>query len=424
MKNLILLAIGATLLSTSAFASKARLEALGEDFNGSQYIDDNRNMFLNAAEIHNHHDFLTFEFGNTEAVFDREAEPKATGGYFGKHGDAVWGLYLGQDSNTASSLRSRPFIAFVDLGLPVYNDFVTVNEQINNNNTVDLFYGRDGAVKWGVRLSHSQSSNEQNTTGFGDTSQKATLLGLGAIAGDWEYYANIGLQNEAEVKDFDGTLFLGVLNGEDYRVKGGLGVQAGAIKTLANNDKFFAEVRKIDIDQTAVDDVTVPGPITVNIKNTMSITRANFGYAGQNKFNDMATGFYRLEYWQETTENQAYIEDYNVSQMYVRATVGLEAQATSWLVLRGSVRTNIHSLEDVEDKPNGEDGERTIDFLDVNLGASITFGDFVIDGLISNDSNGDGAIDPTNDAEFGAEDNNGILRTDSLMSRVSMTYRF
>ena len=156
----------------------------------------------------------------------------------------------------------------------------------------------------------------------------------------------------------------------------------------------------------------------------MSITRANFGYAGQNKFNDMATGFYRLEYWQETTENQAYIEDYNVSQMYVRATVGLEAQATSWLVLRGSVRTNIHSLEDVEDKPNGEDGERTIDFLDVNLGASITFGDFVIDGLISNDSNGDGAIDPTNDAEFGAEDNNGILRTDSLMSRVSMTYNF
>ena len=216
MKNLLLLGIGATLLSTSVFATKARLEALGEDQFGSQYIDDNRNMFLNAAQIHNHADFLTFEFGDTDGVFDREAEPKATGGYFGKHGDAIWGVYFGQDSNTASSLRLGPFNAVLGLvqnngasvESQIRSDVNTIDKEVGTNNTIDFFYGREGAMKWGVRLSHSQSSNEQGVTNqFDEGSQSATLLGLGAIKGDWEYYLNAGLNNEAEIKNFDSSMF-------------------------------------------------------------------------------------------------------------------------------------------------------------------------------------------------------------------------
>ena len=154
MKNLILLAIGATLLSTSAFATKARLEALGEDQFGSQYVDDNRNMFLNAAEIHNHHDFLVFDAGDTANSTDTAASPKASGGYFAKNGDAIYGVYLGQDSNTAAQLRVAPLIGALNAGTITAGEFATLSNQVTNNNTLDVFYGREAAMKWAVRLSY------------------------------------------------------------------------------------------------------------------------------------------------------------------------------------------------------------------------------------------------------------------------------
>lgn len=441
MKNLILLAIGATLLSTSAFASKARLEALGEDQFGSQYISDNRNMFLNAAQIHNHADFLIFEFGDTGGVFDREAEPKATGGYFARNGDAIYGIYLGQDSNTASSLRLGPFNAILGLvqassalSTQIRNDIDTIDAEVGNNNTIDFFYGRDGAMKWGLRLSHSQSSNEQGVANqFDEASQSATLLGLGVVSGDWEYYLNAGLNNEAEVKNFDTTMFdadgigaggAGLLTGKDYSVKGGLGVQGGAIKQLGDGAVGFVEVRSITIEQDGLGDVNT-GSAVLNLDQDQTFNSVNLGYAKAHKMNDALTAFYRLEYYQNSYDNFNYIKDWETKTSYVRATLGFEHRTLSWLHFRGSVSNNIISEEDVDGHPSDEDGKRTIDNVQVRLGASIVFGDFQIDGLIANDTDGDGTLDETNtNTDFAADDDNGILRTDSLLSRVSFAYNF
>tara|TARA_B100001971_G_C18268012_1_gene596252 strand:+ start:5763 stop:7016 length:1254 start_codon:yes stop_codon:yes gene_type:complete len=417
MKNLILLAIGATLLSTSAFASKARLEALGEDHFGSQYVDDNRNMFLNAAQIHNHNDFLIFEAGDTGNTLDTASTPKASGGYFARNGGAIYGIYFGQDSNTAAGLRAAPILGNIGGSAGQYTaaEAGVVTNAVENNNTLDIFYGRDGAMKWAARLSYSSSEIGQAQSDgtdqiYEDSSQSAMLLGLGAISGDWEYYINAGLNNEAEVNGITPTSG----GSFDFAVKGGLGLQIGAIKDLGDGAKGFVEVRQINIEETELD----------ALDGEWSVQRINLGYGKAQKMNDTLTAFYRVEYFQETNENYAYVEDYEIKTSFVKATMGFEAMATSWLTLRGSVANNLISEEDVDGSSSGEDGKRTIDAVNVALGATVKFGDFSIDGLITNDTDGDGALDEVADTTTEENDKDGVLRTDSLMSRVSFTYNF
>src|SRR5690606_13118987 len=97
MKKQIAIALGLAVVSTSAFATKARLEALGEDANGSMFISDNRNVFLNPATINYHKDFVTLEWGDTTQAVDAAETPRAEGGFFKASGNMVYGLYLGSE---------------------------------------------------------------------------------------------------------------------------------------------------------------------------------------------------------------------------------------------------------------------------------------------------------------------------------------
>jgi len=51
MKKSVLVVAGLAVLSTSAFASKARMEALGQGSASSLYLSDSRSVFLNAASL-------------------------------------------------------------------------------------------------------------------------------------------------------------------------------------------------------------------------------------------------------------------------------------------------------------------------------------------------------------------------------------
>src|SRR5690606_39517802 len=71
MKRKLALALGLAVISSSAFATKARLQALGEDVYGSKYISDNRNIFINAAYINLYKDQITYEYGDTTSARDQ-----------------------------------------------------------------------------------------------------------------------------------------------------------------------------------------------------------------------------------------------------------------------------------------------------------------------------------------------------------------
>jgi poly-gamma-glutamate capsule biosynthesis protein CapA/YwtB (metallophosphatase superfamily) len=104
MKKQLIVALGLAVLATPAMASKARLQALGEDTFGSFYINDNRNIFLNAAHVNNHKDFVTFETGSTiaDGADDSAAAPRPEGGVFFGQGNLVYGVQLGNESNTSN----------------------------------------------------------------------------------------------------------------------------------------------------------------------------------------------------------------------------------------------------------------------------------------------------------------------------------
>ena len=146
MKKQIAIAAGLAVLSTGALASKARLQALGEDTYGSFFIDDARNVTLNPAHLNSHKDFVIMEFGNNAdqtaasletADQDSASRPRAEGGFFKSAGNLVYGLYFGDESNTGNALR------FLSMG----------TSKVFESNVTSLYLAGDAGVQWGVKLS-------------------------------------------------------------------------------------------------------------------------------------------------------------------------------------------------------------------------------------------------------------------------------
>jgi hypothetical protein len=389
MKKQLISVLGLAILATPAFASKARLLALGEDIYGSFYVNDNRNVFYNAAQVNNHKDYVTFEWGNTTAAAETNASPKAEGGFFKTHGALVYGVQLGSESVSSAGFRGA--------------SGVTIQE----SNNIDLFVGGDAGVKWGANLTYSKTAKDESNN---DQKQEAMRSRFGVIAGDLEAFANVNLSNKAE----SGTT--------TAEFKGKLGYQVGAVYNL-NDYKVFADYR------------TLKGEASGLIDGDIKSSQLQVGAGRISKLNDKSTLFTKIQYQMVNAENSTttvvpgadltgafgdnwevgatsiacglstaiFCEEYKAS--FIPVTVGLEHEATSWLALRGSIVQTVWGSE--EDASNERSFAAS---TKVNAGASLKFGEMSVDGLI-----GSGAGNST-DA--------GVVNTDNLMSRVSMTYKF
>ncbi|MBA2405877.1 MAG: hypothetical protein H0V66_13960 [Bdellovibrionales bacterium] len=369
MKKQLVVALGLTVLAAPAFASKARLQALGEDVNGSFYINDNRNVFLNAAQVNNHKDLVTFEWGDTTNGTDNAATPRAEGGVFKTMGNMVYGLYLGSESNTSNFFRSA--------------SGVTIAEE----NNIDLFVAGDAGIKWGANLTYSKSADDETN---GDANQSALRTRFGVIAGDIEGYANINIDNKAES---------GVAGNE---FDGKLGYKVGAIYNL-NDYRVFADYQSFE------------GEADGAIDGDLESTQLQVGAGRSTRLNDKATLFTRAQYTQSKSDiDVGTSADQDIKSKAIPVVIGLEYDAASWLVLRSSIGQNIWSTVD-NDGNKSPAHETTV----VNAGATLKFGELSVDGVIGNND----GVDTTGTGANTAA-GNGNLRTDNLMSRVSMTYRF
>lgn len=397
MKKQILTVIGLAVLATPALASKARLQALGEDIYGSAYIEDNRNIFLNAANIHNYKDMVTFEWGNTSSTgADNVNAPKAEGGVYLSSGNYVYGVHLGDEANDSTLMRRAG-------GLSA--------DQAKEENNVGLFFGGDTGLKWGASLVYSKSENKEATTAQSGE-QQAIRARLGAFLNkDLETFASVNISNKAE--NGDGTA----------EFKGKLGYRLGAIYNL-NDWKAFATWTKL-VGSNEITD------------KEQTLSNIEIGAGRSEKLNDKFTLFTKASYVMLNTENESVTgaagalggacgatvnaagasasviacEEYSRNTLPV--VIGMEYSATSWLMLRGSVTQAIYGKE--KDK----DDSRSVNSTTVvAAGASLVFGDMTIDGVVGNNTDG------STPGNTGTSSGNGQLRTDSLLSRVSMTYRF
>lgn len=377
MRKQLTVVLGLAVLATPAFASKARLQALGEDIYGSFYVNDNRNIWLNSAQINNHKDLVTFEWGAQPAQ-DSNATPRGEGGVYKSHNNLVYGIHFGGASNSSNMFRQAA-------GVTSFED-----------NNIDLFLGGDAGVKWGANLGYSMSGDDETAN---DANQKSLRSRLGVIAGDLEAYANINIINKAE----SGA------PGAEAEWEGKLGFQVGAIYNM-NDYRLFADLRHFTGEANDED---------------VKFQQLQVGAGRVTRLNDKANLFTRAQVTYAKAENDGAVgsvfggaacdagalgcEEYKTIRVPV--VIGLEYDATSWLVLRTSVGQTIWGNEEDKDDKRGLAATTR-----VNAGATLKFGELSVDGVIGNDNSGTPG-DST-------ADGGGYLRTDSLMTRVSMTYRF
>jgi hypothetical protein len=375
MKKNVLVIAGLAVLSTSAFASKARMEALGQgSATGSYYIADSRSIFSNPADLNGMKNYIVTEWG-TSAVTDAATTPRAEGGFFRDAGAFAYGLYLGSDTSRVSHTGTY----------------------LDQSNAMDLFLAGDMGIKWGARVHYAGSKDETTATA---KKHSALGLGLGLTQGDLSAYLDMDLADKStgdgttagntdSLKPsftlgasyaWSGYTFFGEYTSNKHEKKEG--TTTITTTTSKNSEIVLGAGRVHEINPTArlITDVTLHMEKATNIDTTY----------GTDVLADAVKKYNRLP-----------------------VTLGVEADATSWLVLRGSVSQNVI----ISDYTNTAGKKVTkANSTDVNAGATLNFGKLKVDGTVGTTGASRGA---TTD---GTEQ--GVLATDNLMTRVGVTYMF
>ena len=349
--------------------------------------------------------------GQAGTDLDGEANPKAQGGFFRSSGNAVYGVYLGEEQNTSMLLRHT-----------AENPGGTVGSVLKPDNVVDLFYGMEmGSMRWAANFLYSKSEVEDAGTPANNREQTAMAVRLGASTEMWEAHANMSLKGETKTnaaatdgnEEFDGSL--GLHLGGSYKLGGG--------KVIANYKSLKWDIKN----------------------NTHTSVEAKYSqmWLGYGHEQEVAGGTLYSQVYYTSTKVEAPFTTASgaaeLKQTLIPLVVGYEAKANDWLTLRGSVSANLQGK--VENKGiNGvnfdatvaavlagafgattntaaETRKETIDgAVAVSAGATLNFGKLSIDGLIgSTGSNrGTGAVGNTN----------GVLSMDNLLTRVGMSYAF
>lgn len=407
MKKHLVLGAALAVFATPAFATKARLIALGEDLGGSLYINDNRNIFLNSAHANNYKDTAIFELGGDGAAGtkqDTNLAPQAEGGVLYGWNNMVAGAYFGGESASVNEARSY---------------LVTNRRVIHQDNQLDLFLAGESSVKWGANLTYSQNKDDTDGT-FNDVESQTLSARLGVVAGKIEGFLNVSLINS-----FEADLDAGAGDKEEF--KGKLGYELGGTYRIDNQASVFAFWRHAAWEQeSSVSQVaaTAGAPAYTGEADAQT-DRFIVGYGRETKLNDKATLFYKASYVLNKREldtkddGKATIDDYAVP-----VVIGLEHDSASWLTLRGSITQSIFNEQDNEYDEDllplvntnvvaaNPDKKRTRrNTTTVAAGATLKFGDFAVDGLVARDAGGTGAT-------------NGVVNSSNLMTRLAMTYKF
>lgn len=381
MKQLLVIAIA--LASTTAFASRARVTSLGN----SAHITDTQSIFSNPAKMFLMGDFVSLESGKTatntvsgSALMNNNAE----GTIVRSMGDAKVGLGLGHKSTNASGFGSR--------GLLSAGALAAAGIQLEQQNPIELFYGmKSSDLTWAGTLVYSNFNDKQN-----DIKESSMGVRLGALMGAWDISAAIGLGNKVETAiagptkvEFKGTtgvsLYAGYTMNSMYYF--GEVVLAGAKMDVGGNEAANVDAQKFTIG--AVESVKKDG----------------------NEF------FYGASLVNSTVKNDGSAlttDDTKETSMSLPIIVGLEAEATSWLTLRGSLTQTV-----ILDNSKKETGSTTnFEFAPgenntaVAVGAGLKFNKVTVDGTLTG---------LTTDSTGAA---NQQLNGNDLLTTVGLTYMF
>lgn len=367
MKKNVLVIAGLALVSTSAFASKARIESFGN--NAKLYIKDQRNIFRNAATVNSNTNMIVTEWGKSQSSdFDKDvagSTPRAEGGFFRQAGSLNYGLYLG---NNATDDRTVP--STTDAGY------------LTQDNALDLFIGGDAGLQWGARVHYANSKNEM---GAGqEMKNNAMGVGAGIVMGQLEVYTNVTIADKSEgTAELDANGNYTNFAAGEFKKKPSFDV--GASYDL-NGTIVFAEVSMNKAEEGTV--THKDNSYLLGAGRVMELTPT------ARVFGNVAFEYSKKD-----------IAGTDTKGMTLPVAFGFEADATSWLTLRGSVGQNV-VLNNTKSTTAGVETKSTnANTTNVTAGASLTFGKLALDGYVGTQAT-------------------GKLDADNLFSRVGVTYNF
>lgn len=449
MKKMMMIGSALLVLSSSAFASQARLLALGmneTDNEGMYYISDSRNVFLNPAYINLYPNQAEFEWGNTglpatvisgtasASTLNNTAAPKAQGGVFKKYGDFVYGVYYGNESNTSSLLRvaGTSAIATFDGATAGTGAGATSKMLQTADNQIDLFFGGDNGMKWAVNALYASGKDETRSS-----KDSAIAIRGGVIGSDWDAHLNLSLNSKSEASESISAAGLGVAaTTVTQEFKGKLGYHVGGSYVLQGSNRIFGYVKHYGWDQT--DSFNSYGGALAALGGQNGTVKGDFssyylGWGSDYSVNTDGKVFASVGA-KKTDVNLNFTRKSEIRHLIVPVTLGYEAKATEWLTLRGSVIQNLFGQKDNKNIDNagatgtqlnpiirslltqtyGSTGKATIaNSTTVNAGATLAFGELTIDGLIG-----------TTGTTGTASSKTGILSLANLETSVGVTYKF
>jgi len=369
MKKLLVLA-AVTIASVSAFASKARLNAL----QASMHLSDAQDVVGHAGgpikpdQAAANGEWVTLEWGGTTT-----ATSNAEGGFVRKMGDnAAMGAYLGNRSDTFATFRAAT---------------TTPASYLNQPNPLNLYYGaKAGDMTWGLGLFYVSAENKV-------AKQKENITGLTASAtsaAGWDAQLLLGLGGETKNEITVGSE-RALKAGSNMKLSGGY-----AMDTMYFYASYGTATAKETIGTTTPHDFD-------------SQTTA-LGVVNSHK-KDGTDFFYGIAYSMAVSKDKATGVDSKDETTTLPVIIGIEAEAASWLVLRGSITQNIALVG--SRKVSAGTAAATVDgtpadSTTVAAGAGVKFGKFIVDGSFANAGTNGGAVG--SDANF--------------LTQASMTYSF
>ncbi len=417
-----LLTVGAALmlLSTSAFASKARLMALGEDKDGSYFLSDYRNIYINPSELNSLGNLAVLEYGASGNAFgggltlDTDGKPKAQGGVlYGLSNGMKFGVVLGDETDVAAltrALSSNGAGAFLQTA----------------DNVVDVFVGGSASVNWGANLIYTNTKSEVTGSRY---NQHSYATRLGVNSGAWNAHLLLALGAKADSPDQAST----------PTYKGKFGMRVGGGYDLSPEGKAFLMYENYSWKQDNAS----------SLERVGSFHKWFVGYGHQKKVSDAGTLIAKAQVEMTSIKLDAVtgIAQAKIDRFAIPLTFGYEHAALEWLTLSGSVVQNLFGTvkdEGLTDNfttnggstgatiralaaarygssSSGTGGKKTINnSTSVNAGATLTFGKLSVDGLVAatGAARNSGALNNT------ANTNAGVLSLDNLETRVALTYKF
>ena len=333
MKKVFLGAATLALLSTSAYATKARLLALGDEIEDNYYTMDDRYIFTNASFINNYGDMVVYEHGSEGATsyatsfttttapnttLDTDQNPKAMGGFLKKHGKFTYGAYLGNESNVSSLLR---IIASDG------ND--TDGYLATSDNQIDIFFGGQAGVNWGVDFIYAAS--DRKNAGSEKLEDSAMAIRMGVNKDNWDAYANVSLNSESENKD-TGNKF-----------DGKLGLQLGGSYTFNQDLKVYGSMKMFDWEQTHGNGTTALASFGTT---DGGFTRFDIGVGKEFTPSNDTMVFVRTQATKIDIEIDYTGAKVELGTINIPLIVGFEKKANEWLTLRGSVSQTVFGEAD------------------------------------------------------------------------------